>query len=67
MTKAEAKRILACSRRVKLAVDNCLAGLNAETRNYAEAYWAAHLKSIAAGTGYGSMPIAQAELTLEVA
>jgi hypothetical protein len=60
MTKKQARAILVCSERLRKAVNSCLDQLPTADREHAEAYWAGHVKNIASGNGYGSMPVARA-------
>jgi hypothetical protein len=60
VNKRQAKAIIACSLKLQAAVDSCLKQLSPEDRQYAEAYWATHIRSIANGSSYGGMPIEQA-------
>lgn len=65
MNTKQARAILALSNKIQTAVDECLSKLEGDDLVYAQNYWGAHLKAIAKGQGYGSMPIAQAEEQLE--
>jgi hypothetical protein len=65
MNVRQARAIVACSQKIKAAVESCLVQIEGPLRNEAEAYWAAHLKSIADGTVYGGMPIHRAMQVLE--
>lgn len=65
MTKKEAKALLACQAKVVKAIESCLSQLSSDERNYAESYWAAHIRSAITGQGYGSAPMGRAQLTLE--
>lgn len=65
MTKTEAKAYLAMQAKVHKAVDACLAKLSQRERDWAESYWAAHVRSAVDGTAYGSAPTVTAAQLLE--
>lgn len=56
MTRTEARAILNCAKRINGAVEACLDKLGPDEKLQADAYWAAHIKNIIAGSSYGSMP-----------
>ena len=61
MNKRQARAILACSSKILDACDQCernLAGWGGLEN--ARVYWLSHLRSIANGEAYGSMPVNQA-------
>lgn len=64
MTKREAKAIIDCSLKIRLALNKCLDKLSEREKEYAEAYWAAHIRSTAQGMVYGSMPLNRASTVL---
>lgn len=56
MTKAEARALVAMQDKVNRAVEACLAKLSNREREWAESYWAAHIRASVGGTAYGSAP-----------
>lgn len=64
MTKNEAEAILALSEELQVLVAECVAKLSGDAKTYAENYWAAHIRNIAQGSGYGSMPVFKADAVL---
>ena len=65
MTKTEAKAYLAMQAKVHKAIDACLAKLSQRERDWAESYWAAHVRSSVDGAAYGSAPTMRAAELLE--
>jgi hypothetical protein len=65
MNKRQARAMLSCQRQINKAIDSCLEKLSSDDRMYAEAYWAAHIRSAINGSSYGSAPIKKAESALE--
>lgn len=65
MTRREARAVLACAGKVERAVKSVLGQLSEPNRTYAEAYWAGHMLKIAREQGYGTMPLMQADATLD--
>lgn len=60
MTKTEARAILACQDKINKALDACIRKLEPQTRDYAEAYWATHIRLVINSIGFGSAPINRA-------
>lgn len=65
MTKNEARAYVAMQDKVERAVAACLAKLPQRERDWAESYWAAHVRSAVGGMSYGSAPTTEARNMLE--
>lgn len=65
MTKTNARAFVQCHNAIERALDACLSKLSEREREYAEAYWAGHIRG-AINNAYGSMPYHRALETLDI-